>query len=87
MNVRAKFQCHAKGQYEVTVWDEEHKNPQPGIAYRYEFYAVAGGSDENNKFFASTPGGSITLYAVRDDLFVPGQSYYLDFSAAQATVG
>ena len=84
MSVRAKFYCHAKGQYEVNVWDEEHKNPVgTGIAYRYEFYAVTGGNDENNRFFASTPGGSISLYAVRDDQFVPGKEYYLDFTPAE----
>ena len=85
MTVRAKYQCHAKGQYEVTIWNEDHTNVTgTGIAYKYEFYAVTGGSDENNKFFASTPGGSVSLYAVRDDLFVPGQYYYLDFSEANS---
>jgi len=85
MTVRAKFECHSKGQYETTLWDEEHKNViGTGIAYRYDFYAVTRGNDENNKFYASTPGGSISLYAVRDDLFVPGQSYYLDFTQAES---
>lgn len=84
MTVRAKFQCAAKQQAETTIWDDEHKNVTgTGIAYRYDFYAVTSGSDENNKFFASTPGGNLSLYAVRDDLFVPGKEYYLDFTEAQ----
>lgn len=82
--VRAKFQCMAKAPYEIAIWDEEHKNVVGnGTAYRYEFYAVTGDSEENNKFYASTPGGNISLYAVRDDLFVPGKPYYLDFTLAE----
>jgi hypothetical protein len=83
MVVKAKFRCASKTQYESTVWDENHENPRPGFVYSYEFSAVMDGSEENKKFYASTPGGSITLSAVRDDLFVPGHYYYLDFTPAE----
>ena len=82
MPVRAKFVCSSVKKYATTTWIEN--NPTPGFAYEYEFYVVAGKDGENAKFFASTPSGSLKMSAVRDDLFVPGQSYYLDFSAAPA---
>ena len=84
VNLRAKFRCTSKKQYESPVWDAEHKTSQPGFVYAYEFQVVTGGSSENNAFYASTPTGTLMLGAVRDDLFVPGQSYYLDFTPAES---
>lgn len=83
MAVRAKFRCSSMTKYESNVWDAEHRNTTPGFLYKYEFSAVTGNSEENNSFFASTPTGNISMSAIRDDLFVPGQYYYLDFTAAQ----
>lgn len=54
-----------------------------GFLYSYEFQAVTGNSPENKQFFASTPGGNLSMSAVRDDLFEPGKSYYLDFTIAE----
>lgn len=83
MNVRAKFECISAEQIEKSLWDETHKTHLGnGIAYRYKFQVVYGGSPENDKFFSSTPGGTLELDAVRDDLFVKGQQYYLDFTPA-----
>ena len=78
--VRANFTCTSVKKYANNVWDSEHKTYKNGFTYAYEFQAVTGTSDENNTFFASTPSGNIQMSAVRDDLFVPGQSYYLDFT-------
>jgi hypothetical protein len=84
MNTRAKFQCTSVKKYKSGVWDAEAKKVQDGFLYSYEFYPVtSSGTDENKKFFASTPSGNLELTAVREDLFVPGQYYYLDFSDAQ----
>lgn len=81
--VRAKFKCNSVKKYQSTVWDTEGKSYAPGWLYSYEFMAVTGeGSPENKAFFASTPAGSLTLNAVRDDLFEPGKEYYLDFTLA-----
>lgn len=80
---RAKFRCTSVRKYESNVWDEEHKTYKPGFNYEYQFMAVTGNSDENNLFFASTPSGNLVMSSVRDDLFVPGKSYYLDFSQAE----
>lgn len=84
MTVRAKFQCNSMKKYTSTVWDGEGKNPAQGFLYEYEFYPVTGKDGENAKFFASTPSGSLKMSAIRDDLFVPGKSYYLDFNEATA---
>jgi hypothetical protein len=50
--------------------------------YNYEFHAVYAGSEENAKFFAYTPSGSLTIGSFRDDLFEPGKEYYIDIQPA-----
>ena len=67
---RAKFACLA-----VTK-----RKYYGGFLFEYEFMAVTDGSEENKSFFASTPSGSLKLGAVRNDVFIPGESYYLDFT-------
>lgn len=85
MEVRAKFQCFSVKRYASNVWDSTHKAMVGnGYLYEYEFQPVTGGSPENDQFFASTPGGSLKLTAVRDNLFEPGKSYYLDFSVSES---
>jgi len=79
--VRAKFECISAEPHTTSLWDETHQTHLgEGTAYQYKFQAVTGGSPENDKFFASTPGGYIDLYAVRADLFKRGQTYYIDFT-------
>ena len=73
--IRAKFTCTSKRQYKG--WGGHD------FFYEYEFQVVQGGSKENEQFFASTPSGNIKLSAVADDLFMPGQDYYLDFATVQ----
>lgn len=84
MSVRAKFNCISTKKYASTVWDKDGKKPQQGFAYSYEFQVVTGTSEENKGFYASTPSGTITIGAVRDDLFQPGKSYYVDFTPADS---
>lgn len=76
MNVVAKFTCTSKRQY-------KNYNQEPKFLYEYLFQPVTGGSKENEEFFASTPGGQLSMSAVRDDLFEPGKSYYLRFEEAE----
>lgn len=78
MMVRAKFTCTSVRKYKG--W-----NGTPPFLYEYEFQAVTGSSEENKSFFASTPSGSLKMGAVRDDLFAPGQDYYLDFTSNEET--
>jgi hypothetical protein len=78
--VRAKFMCSSVKKYKSTRWVDN--KPVEDFLYEYEFYPVTGTSEENHKFFASTPSGSLKMAAVSDDLFVPGKEYYLDFTLA-----
>lgn len=77
MNTRAKVKCSSVEKYEN--WDKE-KAP---FLYRAKFGVVSSGSPENAAFFGSTPTGQIELSTVRDDHFVPGKSYYVDFTEAE----
>lgn len=47
--------------------------------------AVTGGSEEDKKFFAATPSGTVELGTVNPaagNYFELGQAYYLDFTKA-----
>lgn len=79
MNVRAKFKCVEIKKSIGGVYDERGKYVT-GVLHGYRFNAVTSDSDENKKFFSSTPSGLIELQAVRDDLFELGKEYYLDFT-------
>jgi hypothetical protein len=79
MNVRAKFTCVEIKKAMGGTYDERGKYV-PGVLHGYRFNPVVGDSEENKKFFASTPSGSIELHSVRDDLFELGKDYYLDFT-------
>lgn len=85
MSVVAKFVCSSSRKYQDTRW--ENNKPGIGFLYEYEFYPVQGASEENKKFFATTPSGSLKMNAVYEDLFIPGEEYYLEFSPAKLPVG
>lgn len=52
--------------------------------FEAELTPVHRDSPENEDFFASTPGGRINLATIRDDHFVPGKTYYVDFTEAES---
>jgi len=79
MNIRAKFRCIEIKKSMGGTYDERGRYV-PGVLHGYRFSAITGDSDENKRFFASTPSGSIELNSVRDDLFELGKDYYLDFT-------
>jgi hypothetical protein len=62
-------------------YNEEGKY-ESGVVYDYKFNVVSSGSDENRKFFASTPTGTMQFSSVRDDLFEIGKEYYSDLTPA-----
>jgi hypothetical protein len=72
--VRCKFRCNSVKKQ--TGWGGHE------FLYSAEMSAVTGGSKENEKFFAATPSGSLTVGAVVPDYFQPGQEYYLDITPA-----
>ena len=82
MTIRAKFQCNSVRKYRAQSYDPETKTYTPTFQYEADFNAVTSGSEENVSFFAASPSGQLKLSTVKDDLFVPGQGYYLDFSEA-----
>lgn len=73
--VRCKFKCVSVEK--VEGWGEQR------FHYNYRFSAVVGGSEENKKFFASTPSGEFKFQAVQGELFEVGKEYYLDFLPVQ----
>lgn len=79
MAVRAKFTCTS-----VTKGVNWNMNrAEHPFLFGYKFQPVTGDSPENKSFWASTPSGALEMQAVRDDLFEPGKSYYLDFTPAE----
>lgn len=82
MATRCKFVCMFAQGVESTVWNDG--KPEKGTLYRYEFQVVYSGSPENEQFFASTPGGTLTFYSVRNQAFETGKEYYLDITPAGA---
>ncbi len=79
MNTRCKFHCSEVTKRIDCSYDSLTKQTNHRFVYDAKFYAVNSG-EENKKFFASTPGGSLTVTTLRDDQFEPGQDYYLDIS-------
>jgi hypothetical protein len=75
--IRAKVVCVGVRKYRG--WGA---TPAP-MFYEAEFVPVAGGSPENDEFFASTPSGQLKLSTIRENHFTHGKLYYLDFTEAQ----
>lgn len=69
--------------YETTIWGKQDGSQgHKATIYRYEFQVVYTGSPENDEFFASTPGGTLSFYSVASQSFEVGKEYYLDISPA-----
>lgn len=67
---RAKFQCQSVKQ---TTYGRE-----------IEFSPVVSGSQENEEFFKTTPGGKIVLNVKNEGVnFEVGKFYYTDFTEAE----
>lgn len=52
----------------------------PSLVYTYEFHFVTG--EENRRFWEASPGGTLALQAIKEDLYAVGQHYYIDFVPA-----
>lgn len=82
MTIRTKFVCTGVTKRHGTVWDNVTNQSKMAFVFDAEFQTVYGTSDENKKFFASTPTGTVKLSTYREDSFEPGKEYYLDFTPA-----
>lgn len=73
--VRCKFEC-------VSVEKRKGWGSYPFL-YAAKFTVVVSGSDENKTFFAATPSGHIEISTVKEDHFVVGKLYYVDFTPTE----
>lgn len=79
MTTRCKMVCTSMTKTKNSSMNKE----EVPFLYSYDFSVVYGDTEENKKFFASTPTGNLKIGAVRDDLFEPGRSYYVDMTLAE----
>lgn len=89
MTTRAKFRCVSVTKKQMNVWHPDSKENKSEFVYDAEFFVVTNqdshrAGDENAMYFSSTPTGKINIATMRDDLFEPGRSYYVDFNEAPA---
>lgn len=82
MATRAKFICNSLTKRASNTWNPDGTVGPDGFVFDATFYPVTGGSKENKQFFASTPSGQIQIGTIREDHFVPGKTYYIDFTEA-----
>ena len=75
MFTRCKFICS-----KVT---KIHDSYRKRFTYEAEFSAVYDNSEENKKFFECTPSGNLKLGVYKEDLFQPGNEYFLDISEVE----
>lgn len=77
MTVRCKMSCNFKSQ---------SGEGDSAVSY-IQLSPVYSGSEENKRFFQSTPGGALQFYTVNKsaaDQFEQGKEYYIDITPAEA---
>ncbi len=82
--VRAKFTVSSITRTLGSVYQDGKYVPRE--VQTIKLWPVSGTSDENKKFFASTPTGEITLGTVNLEAaqqFELNKSYYIDFTLAE----
>lgn len=94
MTVRAKFnlssyttQLYATGyEKQADGTTPDYSRPIVGEVRTLSFQPVSSGSEENKKFFASTPSGEIKLGILSESAwsqFKLNKEYYIDFIEAE----
>ncbi len=81
---RAKFIVQKIERELRTVWT--HGNSQMKEVHTVQMFPVAANSEENAKFFASTPCGEIKIGVIDPGLFELGKEYYVDFTEAEPKI-
>jgi hypothetical protein len=78
MRVRAKFRCTSVTK--VVGWGGHE------FLWTAKFQVVTGhdggDSEDNKKFWAATPSGSLELSSIIEDAFEVGKAYYIDITPA-----
>jgi hypothetical protein len=85
MTIRAKFYCVSRTETLSPNYNYETKENETRRTYSVRFHPVTGGSEENKRFYASTPGGSIEMHGLTEAVglqFELSKEYYLDFNLA-----
>ena len=80
--VRAKFSVNAITNRQGSKYNETTKLYDPCVVSTIELWPVCGGSEENKKFFASTPSGKIELGCCNQEavkMFELSKEYFIDF--------
>lgn len=75
---RCKFVCNSVTK--TKHWNQPVAANAVRFLYTAKFSAVYNNSPENQQFFDATPTAELSLGVYKEDLFEPGQEYYLDFS-------
>lgn len=78
--VVAKVQCISRK--ETIGSKREGDTWVPSRVFTYEFHFVTG--EQNKRFWEASPGGTLQLQAIREDLYAVGNHYYIDFVPAPA---
>lgn len=85
MKVRCKFTLNHVTRSLTSVYNHETKQYEPAPVQTLSFSPVSGTSEENKRFFASTPSGEFKVGIIPDAVasqFELGKSYYIDLSPA-----
>lgn len=83
MSVRAKFVVASIERFNTSIYADGKSTVRE--CQNIKLQVVSGNSDENKKFFASTPSGQVQLGTVNLEAaaqFELGKEYYVDFSPA-----
>lgn len=72
---RCKFTC-------ISVQENQSQGGNQKTTYGANLEVVYGGSDENEKFYATTPTGNLSLNGMARQPFQTGKEYYLDLIEA-----
>lgn len=73
--VRCKFICQSITKSKA--WKSSEAQP---FVFNATFLPVTDGSVENKSFFEATPSGKLEIGTYKQDLFNPGQEYYIDIN-------
>lgn len=80
--IRCKFVCQSITRSMSSKYNEKTGKYESCPLDTANLYVVTGGSDENKKFFASTPSGELKVGLHNPNAFEVGKEYYIDISPA-----